>query len=760
MVDIAGMVVSGHSKRSVDYAREYMAAGLKVMPIRPDGSKAPALSEWQPLQKADRFCPISTFKDGTGLAAICGEASGNLECIDFDTTSDKQIWNAWKKLVDEHCPGLIKRLIHHRTPRGGRHLIYRCESVAGNQKLAFNSDKKVLIETRGNGGYFLLPGSPPECHELQGEYIRIGSNDIRRDLVEITPDERSVLLSTCRLFNELPHEHRTQVRQQTAELRPGDDLKSRPEAMGEMIDLLQRQGWVNVRRDAWRRPGKEKGWSAMLRRSAQGVPVLVNFSSNTPGLNSVAPDGSPGCSYDLFQLKAIYEHGGDFNAAATDLAAKGYGESIEATMRGEADPDISSILFLGSKENKGPPEFPEECLVTSGALSAMIDWNQKTSIKPQPILALAGAIALWGALLGRKVKDDYDTRTNIMVIGLAPSGAGKEHARACNKRVLIDSDCWDIHASERVGSHAGMVTALNQHPSRLFQIDEIGRMFRVINGSRDPNSGKVIDLLMSLYTASNQRWISDAYADASKVKTINEPCLCIYGTSTDNFYEAIRAENLSDGLIGRMLIFEAGYGTRKRPRTLAVPDVVLEQIEWIKQLQTEGNLGDANPAAMLVNKTPEAAQRHEKYCDDVYDRHESDSGVEAALWTRAPEKAAKLALIHACATCDPGDFLEIGLEDVCWAIRLVNYSTRLVLHASRTKVSQSKFDSNLKRVFSSFRYETTQRDIQRRNRHLASRELDEILQKLIKMELVTIEERANGGRPSRVIRKTGDDLPE
>ena len=56
--------------------------------------------------------------------------------------------------------------------------------MPGNQKLALGwrdevdattgeitRKKKTLIETRGEGGYALIPPSPPECHPAHREYL-------------------------------------------------------------------------------------------------------------------------------------------------------------------------------------------------------------------------------------------------------------------------------------------------------------------------------------------------------------------------------------------------------------------------------------------------------------------------------------------------------------------------------------------------------------------------------------------------------------
>ena len=64
------------------------------------------------------------------------------------------------ELVEAVAPGLVSRLVIVQTPSNGRHLYYRCPVIEGNQQLALNARRQTMIETRGEGGYALIPSSP------------------------------------------------------------------------------------------------------------------------------------------------------------------------------------------------------------------------------------------------------------------------------------------------------------------------------------------------------------------------------------------------------------------------------------------------------------------------------------------------------------------------------------------------------------------------------------------------------------------------
>jgi hypothetical protein len=75
----------------LETALAYHAAGLAVLPIRPDGSKAPALRAGHPYLR--QRAGVSELRrwfgrgGGKGIGIVCGAVSGNLETVDFETVA-------------------------------------------------------------------------------------------------------------------------------------------------------------------------------------------------------------------------------------------------------------------------------------------------------------------------------------------------------------------------------------------------------------------------------------------------------------------------------------------------------------------------------------------------------------------------------------------------------------------------------------------------------------------------------------------------
>jgi hypothetical protein len=184
-------------------AQRLVAAGASVISIAADGTKRPVAS-WKAFQSRRPTAGESQrwfASTPCGLAIIGGYVSGGPEAIDFDAVD---IFDPWCAMVEELAPGLPERLPLSQTSSDGRHVLYRCAIVEGNQKLArgLNAQGRpeTLIETRGAGGYAIIPPSPPSCHPPNKPYVML-----RGDLAAIpiiTAAERMIMLTAARSFNE------------------------------------------------------------------------------------------------------------------------------------------------------------------------------------------------------------------------------------------------------------------------------------------------------------------------------------------------------------------------------------------------------------------------------------------------------------------------------------------------------------------------------------------------------------------------------
>lgn len=319
-------------------ARAYRDAGLSVIPLLTDGSKAPGCREVTPYRtRLATDAELRQWFGGprpAGIAGLCGAASGNRVVMDFDADAAETWKNFRLVAAAEGLLDLVDSLPQVKTPRPGLHLVMRCaEPVKSGVKLAMR-DGKTLIETRAEGQYTVLPGSPAAVHET-GKPYTVRRGDPAHPPV-LTAEQFGALMAAARMLNEAapvvrPDRPARQEKPQAASdgLKPGEDYSSRC-TLAEALQLLEGAGVTHVGnhggRARLRRPGKDRGHSGDLMETAAGV-VFTHFSTSWAPFNETADfDPETGCaSFPMFCVYARLKHGGDYSAAARDLAAKGYG---------------------------------------------------------------------------------------------------------------------------------------------------------------------------------------------------------------------------------------------------------------------------------------------------------------------------------------------------------------------------------------------------------------------------------------------------
>lgn len=302
-----------------EIAQKYVTAGLSVLPIRPDGSKAPDLPEWKIYQEhVPTLEECSHFRQEAGIAVVCGRVSGNLEVIDLD---DAASFSAWAELVESQLGhAFFATLTIVKTPRPGFHVYTRCDVIGSNTKLAqiYLQDGprptiKTLIETRAEGGYVLAPGCPATCHET-GRTYQVAQGSFG-SIPRITVEQRDVLISSARSFNQVwrQEDPRPQVLQVGT---PGADFCER----ASWVEILMPHGFKTAGRrgdsELWTRPGKDHGVSASTNHA--GSNLFYSFSTNCYPFDAER-------GYNKFGVYTLLNHNSDFQQAARTLAQEGYG---------------------------------------------------------------------------------------------------------------------------------------------------------------------------------------------------------------------------------------------------------------------------------------------------------------------------------------------------------------------------------------------------------------------------------------------------
>lgn len=307
-------------------ARDYVAAGVSVIPLRVDGSKAPTVRSWNEFRKRFASEPELSrwFGERAGIGIVCGLQSFGIEVLDFDERPD-EIFAKWSALLPLD---LLAGLCVVETGGLGYHVIYRCSVVSGNSKLAMTTDGGVLIESRGEGGYVVAAGSNGAVHASGRPYVQVCGVPLPY-VRTITEDERKKLWCAAASLDERSDPMADCVRQRRSELRPKANADTATpwgdfDARADWLDILHPHGWTTTNGIAWTRPGKRFGTSAKIVIAKDGTEALTVFSA-TAGV--LACLGTGHRTWGKFAAFAALNHGGDRSAAARAAIAMGYGRA-------------------------------------------------------------------------------------------------------------------------------------------------------------------------------------------------------------------------------------------------------------------------------------------------------------------------------------------------------------------------------------------------------------------------------------------------
>ncbi len=329
--------------------------GWVVLPC--NENKVPLVREWQ---NGLSYEQIVNVPNKHGIGVVCGSINDNLEVIDVDTKYDitGRLWDEYRDLIINCAPDLFDKLVVQGTVNGGIHLFYKCSTIEGNMKLArrkaiasevANNEKyKVLIETRGEGGYVVT--SPTEGYSFIRKKLR--------DIVHITPEEREILFGLAQSFDEINRDNEIKFSGKDSVIKTVvDDYNERTTAE-DVLSLMEKHGWTVVRRTSHKaivkRPGADSSHSGYFHFDNKW---LVVFSSSSEFDTEKA--------YNPSAIYCMLEHGGvtpeHWSKAVKELSKQGYGVKMGVMIPEVRKPmDIDSKIIPWDEIDKDAEDYYED----------------------------------------------------------------------------------------------------------------------------------------------------------------------------------------------------------------------------------------------------------------------------------------------------------------------------------------------------------------------------------------------------------------
>lgn len=571
-------------------ALAYYDGGASVIPITTEPSKKPLLPSWDEfkLKRTSREQTEVWFRlNNRAIGVICGAVSGNREGIDIDNRpragypDAEELINQMASMVDAEDATLWDRLAIESSPRRGWHLLYRCTAVEGNLKLAMRPatdedrieadnpklDRVTIIETRGEGGYFVSAPSPG---------YEVYQNDPANP-PEITPDERAILFRAARALNllqETPEPPVTHTTSSPSGSRPGD-LYNAVMSADAVTTLLVAAGWHRcmTRRDGviiLRRPGKKEGWSATV--GYGGTNLLRVFSSNGYPFE-------PDKSYPPFSVRTLLEFNGDFEAATAALVDEGHFvyEPQSGPMRSKtpakAAPDVPyQKMPLLPDVATAVYKHVEPCGLW---LDRYVAYAQQVSLTMVPTFHVAAGLFAVSTAIARRVRYNYRAGMlypNLYALFVAPSGYGKTTSFGALESLMQAVGINHLLLTKEMTPENLLAQLSNNLPSTLSNWEPIAQAAWLRERAFAAQRGWMIDESAFLFDSLAREYMSglmglilkfyDCPAYASRETQsggrvmIKDVSLAFFGASTtSNMRPHFQNEKWwSDGLWGRFAI--------------------------------------------------------------------------------------------------------------------------------------------------------------------------------------------------------------
>jgi len=355
--------------------------------------------------------------------------------------------------------------------------------------------------------------------------------------------------------------------------------------------------------------------------------------------------------------------------------------------------------------------MPPELARPPGVLGDVYRWMMESSLTPLPEVTMQAVLA-FGSIMCRQIyAGPTDVRSNMMLIGIARSGFGKDHPQERLLHLLNYCGQGVCVGGSSIASGSALLSALGDPATGhavIYVMDEVDSLLRSALGKNaQAHQADIANNMMALYSSSRRAVFKGTdYADRKMRRNDNIPYphMTLFGCTTpDKFYDNLKGKDVASGFVNRLLVAEASdTAPPDNPgRVWSEPNGLKLWADSVRNPRhAEGMLGATpeNPIrvgyaddlakAVLANFLVEVREQRDKLYAD-------GRGMDDAL-VRWHENAHKIALIAAVAKYPMGP--KIDLECAQWAVDYVRYCGRVAVDAIDSRMFESDFDESVQKM--------------------------------------------------------------
>lgn len=324
------------------------------------------------------------------------------------------------------------------------------------------------------------------------------------------------------------------------------------------------------------------------------------------------------------------------------------------------------------------PPIIQEVAVT-GLVGDIANWITSTAIRPQPELSLAAALSFVATMKGHRVQSAMkESRTNLLILSLAPTGGGKDHPQYAIQK-LMRSVGLEKSIMGRPTSGTALLTGLKKADCvGWLGVDEFGRYLANASGKQaQVHQREIADYMIDLYTVANRKFYGRQYAnDKENPQTIlDQPHFCCLGSTVEEkMREACKSGEVIDGFLNRWLVFHTDQRPKKNLSTknFEPPQDIIDKINvWLKEFPiTHDNLGNITP--YTIEFSQEAWKELVKFEERFEELVSLVPYPMNELYARGGEHVIKVSTTLA-------DDKMVSVQDVTTAIHIVEKSISMIV---------------------------------------------------------------------------------
>lgn len=581
------------------------------------------------------------------------------------------------------------------TLSGGRHLFFRNPDDLGNARGALPPKRACGVDVRGSGGYVIAPGaSLPDGRAYVGEGDPSGAPEMPPELASLLRGETGKSVAA----NEAPEAPAPPVSAVRDDARIASYAEAGVEAELRQVRSAGKGERNNTLNTAAFSLGQMvgAGWiaeadAAAWLEAAAGDCGLVRDD----GVRSVRATIRSGLRAGRQVPRSLPAEPENAGAAIAHALIERDGSYF--------DPETGEEVVAAEPKPVTPVALPS----VPGLVGEIADWIVATSRRPQPDLALGAALAVVGTAIGRNIAGPTLSGTHLYVIGLGPTGAGKDHPlQQCGLLLRAAGMAQHIGPSEFISMPA-VINFLLRSPLSLCAMDEFGAFIKRINSRRASGfEGAISKILRTAWGVSFKTMTTPEWAGKQSSQIV-APALSIYGVSTEEeFYGSLEGSDQDNGVLNRFLIFRSRVRPAER-RPSADPFAVPESIAGrLKRLYTGGSLLHAslrNSTTLDVPPTAlgwgaQAEDAYEVFREEIEGRSDADADARPFL-ARTVEMALRIATIVAA-----GRFSQtVDLDDMMAGRSLALASAEVVLSGARDHIADTETQAAANRIVRTIR---------------------------------------------------------